>query len=258
MQRSTNRDDYQHVARPVAAMAKDFPDGEVIAPHRHPRGQLVFAAAGVMTVTTPAGTWVVPPQRAVWVPSDVEHAIRMSGDVAMRTLYVDAAVSFGLPRGCCVVSVTPLLRELILAAVGLPLLYDTRGRAGRIMALILDEIRALPMLPLQLPMPADLRLRRIGEALIADPADGRPLAAWGRAVGASTRTLARKFQAETGMTFAMWRQQARLLAGLDRLAAGAPVTEVALDLGYESPSAFISMFRRALGTTPGRYFRSTG
>lgn len=255
MARSTNPADYQNVPRPISAMAKDFPDGDVIEPHRHPRGQLVFAAAGVMTVTTPDGAWVVPPQRAVWVPPDVEHRIRMSGNVAMRTLYFSPAADAGLPRQCCVVSVSPLLRELILAAVDLPVLYDIAGRGGRIMALIVDEIRALPALPLQLAMPSDVRARRVSRALIEAPADGRALAEWARDVGASPRTLARRFRAETGMTFAMWRQQARLLAALNRLAAGAPVTDVALDLGYDSPSAFISMFRRALGTTPGRYFR---
>lgn len=255
MARSTNPHDYQDVPRPVAAMAKEFPDGHIIAPHSHPRGQLVFAASGVMTVTTPGGAWVVPPQRAVWVPPDVEHKIRMSGDVAMRTLYIAGSAAAGLPRACCVVSVSSLLRELILAAVELPVLYDVAGRDGRIMALIVDEIRALPMLPLQLAMPSDTRARRVSAALLDDPADGRPLADWARDVGASARTLARHFRAETGMSFAMWRQQARLLSALNRLAAGAPVTDVALDLGYDSPSAFISMFRRALGTTPGRYFR---
>jgi AraC-like DNA-binding protein len=254
MRRSTNRDDYQSVPRPVAAMAKEFEAGHVITPHRHPRGQLVFAAVGIMTVTTPAGTWVVPPQRAVWVPPDIEHTIRMSGRVAMRTVYVDPTACRGFPKACCVVAVTSLLRELILAAVGLPVLYDVAGRDGRVMALILDEIRASPTLPLRLPLPGDSRLRRLAQELMKNPSDSRPLAAWARHVGASRRTLARRFRAETGLSFALWRQQARLLAALNRLAAGTPVTQVAFDTGYHSPRAFISMFRRTLGTTPHRYF----
>lgn len=251
--RSIDPGDYQDVARPLAAMAKDFPGGHEIAPHRHKRAQLIFAAHGVMAVKTTQGTWVVPPNRALWVPAETEHAIRMCGAVAMRTLYVRPGAGT-LPATCCVVAVSPLLRELILRAVELPVLYDENGAAGRIMALILDEIRALPVLPLHLPWPEDERLRRVCAAIRAAPAAEHTLEQWGAAAGASSRTLARLFRKETGMSFGAWRQQARLLEALRRLAIGEAVTNVALDLGYQSPSAFTSMFRRALGRAPTRYF----
>jgi len=253
-QRSTNPDDYQDVPRPIAAMAKDFPDGSQTPPHRHRRAQLVFAARGVMVVWTGEGTWVVPPNRAVWMPAETEHAIRSSGAVAMRTLYVRADMASSLPFECCVVSVSPLLRELILRAVELPLLYDEAGPAGRLMSLILDEIRAVPVLPLHLPWPEDGRLRRLCSAIQREPASERRLDDWAASVGASSRTLARLFRKETGMSFTAWRQQVRLVDALSRLATGQPVTTVALDLGYQSPSAFTSMFRRALGRAPTRYF----
>jgi AraC-like DNA-binding protein/quercetin dioxygenase-like cupin family protein len=253
-QRSTNPDDYQDVPRPIAAMAKDFPDGNRVAPHRHRRAQLVFAARGVMVVSTPEGTWVVPPNRAVWMPPETEHAIRSWGDVAMRTLYIRADLAATLPRQCCVIAVSPLLRELILRAVELPLLYDEAGPEGRVMALVLDEIRALPVLPLHLPWPQDGRLRRLCAAIEAEPASERTLEDWANGVGASSRTLARLFRRETGMSFGAWRQQVRLVDALGRLATGQKVTAVALDLGYQSPSAFTSMFRRALGRAPTRYF----
>jgi AraC-like DNA-binding protein len=252
--RSTDAADYQHVPRPIAAMAKDFPDGSRIPPHRHPRGQIVFAAYGVMVVSTGGESWVVPPQRAVWLPPETEHAIRISGRVAMRTLYIRADLAASLPARCCVVAVSPLLRELILRAVDLPLLYDEAGAAGRVMALIIDEIRTLPVLPLHLPWPEDARLKRLCAAIRDAPASARSLDAWGRRVGASGRTLARLFRRETGMSFGAWRQQVRLADALGRLAAGQPVADVALDLGYQSPSAFTSMFRRALGRAPTRYF----
>jgi AraC-like DNA-binding protein len=153
-----------------------------------------------------------------------------------------------------VVNVSPLLRELILAATVMPVLYDARGRDGRVMALILDELRAAADLPLHLPRPRDRRTVRVCDAILAAPADARPLEAWAAEVGASARTLARLFQRETGMSFAQWRQQARLLESLRRLAAGEPVTAVALDCGYRSPSAFAAMFRRALGVAPTAYF----
>jgi AraC-like DNA-binding protein/mannose-6-phosphate isomerase-like protein (cupin superfamily) len=252
--RSTDPEDYQNVARPLAAMAKDFANGSRIAPHRHSRAQLVFAARGVMMVWTPQGVWVVPPNRAVWMPAATEHSIRSWGNVAMRTLYIRADAATSLPAACCVIAVTPLLRELILRAVELPLLYDEAGPEGRVMGLILDEIRALPSLPLHLPWPQDTRLQRLCAAIQGDPSSERRLDQWAASVGASSRTLARLFRSETGMSFGTWRQQVRLVEALGRLATGQPVTTVALDLGYQSPSAFTNMFRRALGRAPTRYF----
>jgi AraC-like DNA-binding protein len=235
-------------------MAKDYPDGWVNDWHSHERAQLVYASSGVMTITTPDGSWVVPPNRALWIPAGVDHHIVMSGPVTMRTLYIAADAAAGLPSACRVVAVSGLLRELILRAVELPLLYDEAGPAGRIAALLFDELRLLPTLPLHLPNPRDARLVRLCRSLRQSPADARTLDQWGEAVGASARTLARTFVKETGMSFAAWRAQVRLLAGLARLAGGEKVTSVALDLGYDSPSAFIAMFRRQLGVTPSRYF----
>ena len=253
-ERSIDAADYQDLPRPIAAMAKNFASGSRTPPHRHKRAQLVFAAHGTMVVWTAQGSWVVPPNRAVWMPAGTEHAIRMNGRVAMRTLYVRADLAAAMPAKCCVIAVSPLMRELILRAVELPLLYDEAGAAGRVMALILDEMRVLPVLPLHLPWPEDTRLKRLCTAISGDPASPRTLAGWGREVGASSRTLARLFRRETGMSFGAWRQQVRLVDALGRLANGQPVADVALDLGYQSPSAFTSMFRRALGHAPRRYF----
>ena len=245
------------MARPVVGYAADFPSGHVVRRHRHAAGQVIFAASGVMTVTTAVGRWVVPPERAVWVPPHVPHAIRMTGVVRMRTLYLDGkaiAATRGLPSTCAVVQVSPLLRELIVAVVGFRQPYPPAGREARLVAVLQDELAAARSAPLHLPMPRDPRLLAITERLAADPSDKRPLGAWARTAGASARTLARLFVRETGLGFAHWRQQARLLHALERLAAGEPVTTVALDLGYEGPSAFIAMFRSRLGATPGRYF----
>lgn len=241
--------------RPVAALALSCHGGQRIPRHRHRAAQLVAAISGVMTVTTRDGTFVVPPQRAVWVPPRIEHSIRMTGEVAMRTLYVAPALAAKLPARCCVVHVTPLLRELVLRVVDFPKRWDRRGREARIAALVLDEIERASVAPLHLPLPADPRSARVTRALRAEPADARTLAALARSAGASSRTLARLFQRETGMGFRAWRQQLRLQRALERLAAGEPVTTVALDLGYESPSAFSAMFRKALGVPPSRYFR---
>jgi AraC-like DNA-binding protein len=197
---------------------------------------------------------VVPPERAVWVPPHVPHAIRMTGAVRMRTIYFDTRALGDVPAACAVVQVSPLLRELILRVVAFEQPYARDGREARLAAVLLDELTTARAAPLHLPMPRDPRLLAITEPLGADPSDKRALAAWARVAGASSRTLARLFVSETGLSFAHWRQQARLLRALERLAAGESVTTVALELGYEGPSAFIAMFRSRLGATPGRYF----
>jgi AraC-like DNA-binding protein/quercetin dioxygenase-like cupin family protein len=252
--KSTERDDYQDTPRPLAGMAKDFLDGSRIEPHCHPRAQLTWAVRGVMTVTAARGTWVVPPNRALWIPAETEHAIRMSGAVAMRAVYIDAAVAKTVAAECKVILVSPLLRALMLELVAAPLDYDESGRFGHVAALFLDEIRLLDAQPLHIPMPRDKRLLRVCEALLRDPRRRETLEAWSAQAGASSRTLARLFERETGMRFVAWRHQVRLAEALVRLAQGRDIAAAARAAGYDSTSAFSAMFRQALGKPPREYF----
>ncbi len=251
---SDNVEYVERIPRSMVAVALDYPNGYHIPAHCHQSAQLLYACAGVMTVTTEKGIWVVPPQRAVWVPALMEHQIFTSGRLSMRSLYIKPDAAPGLPIECCVVTVPPLLRELILHAVNLPRLYPLTGPEARIMTVILDQIRSLSVAPLDLPIPKDPRLERIYRAFTVNPADNRTLGDWGNKVGATSRTLTRLFRSETGMNFRQWRQQVRILGALRRLGNEEPVTSVALDMGYDSPSAFINMFKKALGKTPGQYF----
>ena len=239
----------------MAAVAEDFPTTTELPAHRHNRAQLIHAVSGVMRVTTEDGIWVVPPGRGLWVPPRIVHAIRMRGEVRMRTAYIHPEAMPGpAPARCSVVHVSPLLRELLVRLAELPHPHPLGGPEERIARLVLDEIHTAPATPLSITIPEDPRLRRVADRILSDPADGRALGQWGTWTGASARTLARGFIRETGMTFGAWRQQVRLLHALELLGEGRSVTSVALDLGYDSPSAFIAMFRRALGTTPSRYF----
>ncbi|HVJ25333.1 MAG TPA: AraC family ligand binding domain-containing protein, partial [Burkholderiales bacterium] len=163
--------DFMHVPRPVIALARDLPPSHEIDWHSHPRFQLVYAARGVMTVDTRDATWVVPPQRAVWMPPKVAHRLTARGVVQLRSLYVRADAAARMPRTCEVFEVTPLLRELILRATELPLEYDERGPAGRVMRLLLDELAALPRLPYNLPMPKSVPLAAICARLVEAPND---------------------------------------------------------------------------------------
>ena len=242
--------------REAVAMAKNYTHGEVIARHFHRRGQLIYAYSGLMTVTTGSGAWIVPPQRALWMPPGIAHEIKVSGDLKMRTLYFEPNTpsELAFPRSCAVIEMTILMRELVLRAVELETGgYDHDRQLQNLLRVLVDEARKPPALSFHLPMPHDPRLTKICRALLANPAANLTLPMWGRRVGGSSRTLARHFLAETGVTFAQWRQKARLLASLPKLARGEPVSSVALDLGYESPSAFSAMFRKTLGAPPSSF-----
>lgn len=243
--------------QPVVAYGRDLEQGEILPFHRHQRAQLVYASHGVMTVTTQLASYVVPPQRAVWMPTGIEHRIDARSAVDMRTLYVDSLSAADLPNEVCVLQVTPLLRELIITAVAAGPSYEPNSPQARIMVVILDQIRTQPVASLDLPMPKDPRVLRVAQSLITNPGDSRDLGQWANEVGASKRTLGRLFTAQTGMSFREWRQQRRLLRALELLATGDNVTTIALELGYDNTSAFIAMFRRCLGTTPTRYLNIT-
>jgi AraC-like DNA-binding protein len=253
MARSTKGSDYQHVPRPVSALADDYPAGHVDPRHSHERAQLVYSTTGVMTVTTDEASFVVPPQRAVWLPSGVLHEARCRGAVSCRTLYFETSAIPGLPAACRVIAVSDLLRELIVEATRLPIEYDESGRDGRIMRLIIDEIVASEAIPLQVPMPRDPRLARICKAVLADPAQKEALDDWADVAAMGRRTFTRAFRRETGMSFAAWRQNVRLIEAMSLLTLGHSVTQVAFDVGYDSPSAFTAMFRRTFGAPPTHY-----
>jgi len=242
----------------IVAHARDLEAGDSILPHSHEKAQFIYASQGVMTVTTDRGAFFVPPQFAVWMPAGVVHRIHARGPVAMRTLYVRRDAILGLPDDVCVLEVSRLLRELVLTAVSNSEAYTPDGPEDRLMQVVLDQLREQRTAPLALAMPQDKRIRKVAEAMLSDPADDRGLEDWSRFAGTSPRTLARLFQSGTGMTFRAWRrQQLRLQRALEMLTEGQAVTSVALDLGYDSPSAFIAMFRRALGASPTRYLPQT-
>lgn len=243
------------MARPVAALADEYPPNHVDPRHSHARAQLLYASMGVMVVDTDDASFVVPPERAVWVPAEVEHEVLCRSAVSVRTLYVDTGARPGLPARCKVFEVSTLLRELIIEATRIPIEYDETGRDGRVMALLLDEITATPAAPLHIPMPRHEHLAAVCRDLLADPARQETLDDWAARARMGRRTFTRLFRRETGMTFAAWRQHVRLMEALSRLAVGQRVTQVAFDVGYSSSSAFTAMFHRTFGMAPAQYFR---
>lgn len=254
MVRGRDSEDFQDVPRPLVAFAKDYADGHQVTPHAHARGQVMYATSGVLRVFTEEGSWILPPFRALWIPPGVRHSGIAKGPVEMRTLYIEPGAA-PMPGECRVIEVPALLRELILSATEEPADYDEQGRAGLIVQLLLQEVARAPEVPLRMPLPREPRLARVCRALLERPGGHQSFEWWAKQAGASSRTLARLFQEELGMSFAAWRQQVILTEALVLLATGRSVKEVAAELGYRSPSAFTAMFSRSLGGTPERYMK---
>lgn len=238
----------------VRTLGGDAADGETVRRHAHDWGQLIFCAAGVMTVWTEDGAWVAPPHWAIWAPAGVAHSLRFVGRCALRTLYLRADLAAGLPEGCTVMGVSALLRELILRAVAIGMLDQREPAQAALATLIRAELTRRDVAPFELRTPTSAATRRAAD-LLADA--GATVEAVARQVGLSPRALERRFRAETGLPIARWSRQARLLQALRHLAAGASVKTAAASAGYAADSAFVAAFRQSFGVTPGRYFSET-
>lgn len=241
---------------PAVALRVDVSANDSEAPtHQHRKGQLVLALRGGVTCEVPDALWVVPPNCAVWVPSHVPHSNRVTPNARIFLLFVEPGTA-AMPDKCCTLSITPLVQQLIERLADLPHDYEPDSFSGRLARLLLDELSTMQVEQFHLPISSEPRIRRIADALTRDPADRSTLDAWARRVAMSERSLARLMLRETGLTFGRWRQQLHLIVALRELAAGASVQQVSADLGYESVTAFITMFKKALGKPPARYFAS--
>ncbi|MCB2061270.1 MAG: helix-turn-helix transcriptional regulator [Novosphingobium sp.] len=240
------------IDRPVVALNDEYPAGFTDPMHSHDHVQILYASAGVMSVTTRDTSFVIPPQRAVWLPAGIEHEVSCRGPVSLRTLYFRNSEADGKDT-CRVFEVSNFLKALILEVASFEPLYDVGGREGEIVRLLLAEIGRMPNAPYCVTMPQDRRLLRVCQEIIADPSDPRDIDDWARLAAMGRRTFTRTFKQETGMGLAVWRQQVRLMEALSLLASGESVTRVAYEVGYDSPSGFSAMFRRAFGVPPSQY-----
>lgn len=239
----------------MRSLALRFSSGTRIEVHQHDWAQLVYATEGALSVETVSKHWLVPSHRCLWVPARMKHSVETIGATAMRTLYVRPDFAAVIAAEICVKDVSPLLRELILETTRLGMLDDAIPNQDAFLRVLLDQIASARALELALPLPRDPRACRVVQRTLQSLDGKEPLAELVRGAGASARTIERLFQAETGLSFGRWRQQARLHQAVRRLSEGCDVTNVALECGYESVSAFVVMFKRSLGTTPGQYFR---
>lgn len=245
----------ERLPRPLYARNESLQRQTGTPRNSHPWVQLTYAIQGVLHVRTAAGSFVAPPQRAIWIPAGLEHEVLSSPNTEMRSLYLQDENPESVAESCRVLGVDALTRELIRSFCELPVEYDEDGPDGRLAQVLLDRLRAAPQVLLSLPLPSDARLKKLCSRLQNRPDDDRTLAAWGNELGVSEKTLSRLFLRETGLTFRAWRQRLRLLGALTPLERGERITDVALLCGYDSTSAFIAAFRQQFGATPGEFFR---
>lgn len=234
-----------------AGIVVDLEPDSGFALHTHDRHQLALAASGVLVMSTDRSSWVLPRTRALWLPAGVPHSVAVSGRTRMLSTYFRpdrCPVRWTAPT---VVSAAGLVGELVVHLSQADLAVGERERAEAVMW---DVLVPLPVTTLSPPLPTDERARQVADGLLADVTDRRSLTEWGREVGASGRTLARLFVAETGMGFERWRRTARLAAALPLLSSGLAVSTTAYRVGYASASAFVAAFRREIGSTPAEYF----
>ena len=246
--------DVDGIARPVVALAATVV-GKTWqrARHHHRKAQLLYVVRGLIRCQVEGGLWIVPPQCAVWIPGGLPHTAQASTGTECYGLFVEPDAASDLPHICCTLAVSPLLRELVHRAAEAPRLYDTEGVHGRLIATLLDELRAASVEDLKLPLPRDPRLRALADLLFTRPGARVSVAQWAHRIGMSERSMTRLLSHELGMSFGGWRRQLHVVLALQRLARGERVQTIALDLGYENASSFIAMFRKAVGQPPARY-----
>lgn len=258
--------------RPVRAKSRRLAAETRVEPHSHPWAQVAFSGTGVTRVTAGRSTYIVPPSRAVWIPPQVVHAVTVVEDADMRTLYVHQPEGRCGPevepaqdaawRSCRVIEVSNLLRELVLqlslSSQDEALTAAEQQREHHLGALLLDELRRAQPLPLGVALPQDKRLRHLCESMLDAPTRHANLAGWAFEAGASPRTVARLFRQELGTSFQQWRQQVLLAKALSLAARKRPMSHIAAELGYASPSAFSAMVTRSVGMAPSRFFGVEG
>lgn len=250
--RNQSLESLDHTPRAVLAIGTDYAPGTMLETHSHRRAQFLYGATGLMEVGTDDGAWVVPPHSGVWIPAGKPHRVRMVG-VSTRSLYIEPAAAPRRGTLCEVLAVSPLLRSLLIEATDLPALYDKRGRDGLLMDLLLQEVGRAAALPFFAPLPSEKRLATLCIGFLHRPDVRTSPLVWARQLHQSERTFSRFFRMQTGMTFVEWRRQACLMSAMAQLAMGHSVTAVALQLGYDSPGAFSTMFQKNTGQKPSAF-----
>lgn len=239
---------------PAIARRLDFVDyGEEVPVHVHRKGQLIIALYGAVVCRAENEIWIVPPDCGVWIPDGVPHSAKATWNAHLDYLFVEPG-AVALPAKCCTLAISPLIKALVGRLTSESEEYAPDSHAARLARVTLDELATMPQQNFSLPVSANPKIRAMADALVSQPEDRSTLKAWAKRLALSERSLARLMVHETGLTFGRWRQQLHLIIALKELASGVAVQNVAAQLGYESVNAFITMFKKTMGSTPAQYF----
>lgn len=241
---------------PIFGVAVHYPAGHVVPLHKHSYGHLIYADRGLLRVEAESGQWLVPPTAAVWLRSDVMHRLVVPVALQAHGLFVQNDICACLPKVDCVVHVSGLLRELIMALTQADKQTPFSNRMRLLGELLAEELRTQPDLPFHLPWPAgdsDSPIQRVCQSLLNTPGDTTTATEWAGRLAMGNKTFHRRFLQSTGMTFGKWRQQLRLMSSLTLLIKGRPITQVALASGYESHSAYTTAFSKQFGQPPSAF-----
>jgi len=255
MVRRARAEQHEGASAPVIGIGNEYAAGYRHPDHSHRRGQLLFAEYGTMLVDTRDQRWLVPPHEGVWIPRGVVHGMRMLSAVGTRSVYFTDEAARDFAPSCRVIGISALLRQLLIEAADLPTQYQPGSRSEKIMALIVDEVRAAPVRPLSLPLPRDPALAERFREFARMPSIQRSTHDWCEALAMGRRTFTRLVRRETGLSYGQWQRRACLHAALPRLLKGESVTRIALDLGYSSPAAFTAMFKALTCKSPVDYLK---
>jgi AraC-like DNA-binding protein len=248
-----SKESKQQLSKPVTVVRRSLDINSIVEKHSHSWGQFVYAHKGVLIVATAEDRYIVPPEQGVWLLPEIEHEVTAISKVELTSFYFDNALLNKLPLNCCVLKVNDFLKALIIEANDIVNDYQWYSSDGRLLRLILDRLSLATNVILQLPYPKDPRLLRMLTLILSDPSTGYNLEQWGKIVGASARSLSRLFKNETGLSYRAWRQRLNVQIAISQLSNGKSITSISLYLGYESPSAFIHMFKENTGMTPSFY-----
>lgn len=248
-----SKESKQQLTNPVTVVRRSLGMNLTVEKHSHHWGQFVYAHKGVLIVSTAKAQYIVPPEQGVWLLPGIEHEVTAISKVELTSFYFDKTLLNRLPLNCCVLKVNNFLKVLILEANAIENDYQWHSSDGRLLRLILDRLSLATEVILQLPYPKDPRLLRMFTLIQSDPSTGYNLEQWGKIVGASSRSLSRLFKSETGLSYRVWRQRLNVQIAISQLSIGKSITNISIYLGYESPSAFIHMFKENTGMTPSFY-----
>jgi AraC-like DNA-binding protein len=250
---SVDLPDVDHIPRPVVTVSAVVSTRWEHPLHQHRRSHLIYSVRGVLNCEVERGAWIVPPNCALWIPGSTPYSIRGTGETETYCLFVEPDAAPNLPRNCCTLAVSPLMRELLFEVSQFPELYPLGGKEELTVSLLLEELSAARYEGFYFPMPSHPRLRQLAEMLRADPADNAPIVTWAKRICMTERTMSRILRDEIGMSFGRWRRQLHIVLALQLLSQGETVQAIASQLGYESASGFVTMFRKAVGTSPAKF-----